>query len=312
MKRGIKMLNQEERIYIEQYLKEYFPENMRDVDVQIHEVCKSNELKEAIIIRSEKGQPAPVFYLDRYEKNSIQETMAAIANDYLKQPELPWDSARYLEEIRPDIQKQVGIKAVQSFGNKEFLANTPHHKIHDIAFYPYCRLPNRLHFTYTYAYCKQAHVSHESLLQRGLQQLKTEYSLQKIQEEIRQLGGSTLGLQESDLYVLSNQEKLFGAAVIGNRDILQEVKEQLQDSFFILPSSIHETLLLPEKKCDFHMKELEQLVSAVNQQIVTPSERLSDRIYRYEDKKKGLEMFMEDRWFAENCQYKANAYVYKK
>ena len=93
------------------------------------------------------------------------------------------------------------------------------------------------------------------------------------------------------MYVLTNDTKVNGAAAILNDDIRQEIAEKVGD-FYMLPSSIHETLIVP-KDAGMEFKELEQMVQEVNQTQVAPGERLSDHVYEYDAKEH--ELFRSDR-----------------
>ena len=93
------------------------------------------------------------------------------------------------------------------------------------------------------------------------------------------------------MFVLTNDTKVNGAAAILNDDIRQEIAEKVGD-FYMLPSSIHETLIIP-KDAGMELKELEQMVQEVNQTQVAPGERLSDHVYEYDAKEH--ELFRCDR-----------------
>ena len=71
----------------------------------------------------------------------------------------------------------------------------------------------------------------------------------------------------------------------------QEIAEKVGD-FYMLPSSIHETLIIP-KDAGMEFKELEQMVQEENQKQVAPGERLSDHVYEYDAKEH--ELFRSDR-----------------
>ena len=92
------------------------------------------------------------------------------------------------------------------------------------------------------------------------------------------------------MFVLTNDTKVNGAAAILNDDIRQEIAEKVGD-FYMLPSSIHETLIIP-KDAGMEFKELEQMVQEVNQTQVAPGERLSDHVYEYDAKEH--ELFRSD------------------
>lgn len=94
------------------------------------------------------------------------------------------------------------------------------------------------------------------------------------------------------MFVLTNDTKVNGAAAILNDDIRQEIAEKVGD-FYMLPSSIHETLIIP-KDAGMEFKELEQMVQEVNQTQVAPG-RTSFGIHVYEYDAKEHELFRSDR-----------------
>lgn len=92
------------------------------------------------------------------------------------------------------------------------------------------------------------------------------------------------------LYILSNRTKVDGAAALFYPRALDRAAEKL-GSFYILPSSIHEVLLMPEKRMDADMDavSLDRLVRTVNRTQVEPGEVLGNRSLHYDAEKKLLE-----------------------
>ena len=84
-----------------------------------------------------------------------------------------------------------------------------------------------------------------------------------------------------DLYVLSNDRMVNGAAVICYPEIMQQIGDQVGESFFVLPSSVHEVLLVSDNGT-LHLKELEQMVKEINTYEVMPEDRLSNSVYHYD------------------------------
>ena len=70
---------------------------------------------------------------------------------------------------------------------------------------------------------------------------------------------------------------------------LDQAAEKLGGSFYILPSSIHEVLLLRNDQ-EMDVRELEDMVQNVNEQMVSPEEQLSDRVYHYDAQEKVFEL----------------------
>lgn len=101
----------------------------------------------------------------------------------------------------------------------------------------------------------------------------------------------------AELFILSTKDSVNGASAIlyqKGQQLESALKEISRitgapvNSIFILPSSIHELLLLPDS--GFYSKEeLQVLVQSVNQSSVDPKEFLSDQIFHY-DRQHGLQM----------------------
>ena len=82
------------------------------------------------------------------------------------------------------------------------------------------------------------------------------------------------------LYVLTNQSHLNGASVLLYKNLLKELSDTIDESFYILPSSIHEIILVPSGS-SLSKTNLNLMVQDVNQKEVSPMERLSDHVYFY-------------------------------
>lgn len=85
---------------------------------------------------------------------------------------------------------------------------------------------------------------------------------------------------EVPMYVCTNTSKLNGAGVILYDGLLKEFGNRVENNFYILPSSIHETLFIPDTG-DMDANYLKQMVRDVNTTQVAPDEILSDSIYYY-------------------------------
>lgn len=84
--------------------------------------------------------------------------------------------------------------------------------------------------------------------------------------------------------VLTNQSKLYGAGTIFYKDVLRETAEILRaDRLVILPSSIHEVLVL-KQNTDSESKFYREMVQNVNYEAVRRDEVLDDTYYLYDKK----------------------------
>ena len=80
------------------------------------------------------------------------------------------------------------------------------------------------------------------------------------------------------LYVATTTEQVKGASVIAYPGLMEETAEKLGGDFFILPSSVHEVLFLPQRG-DENYRDLQAMVREINETQVAPEERLSDEVY---------------------------------
>lgn len=83
-------------------------------------------------------------------------------------------------------------------------------------------------------------------------------------------------------YILTTMTGINGFQAVFYPDSLREIAEEWGTDLYILPSSIHEALILPGEKDGKHLDELLRTVSEVNQECVSPEEYLSDSVYYYD------------------------------
>ena len=72
-----------------------------------------------------------------------------------------------------------------------------------------------------------------------------------------------------------------GAAALFYPGIMKQAAALMEGSYYILPSSVHEVILLPEE-CAPDFRELEKMVRQINRSQVLPEDRLSDHVYHYD------------------------------
>ena len=86
--------------------------------------------------------------------------------------------------------------------------------------------------------------------------------------------------------------------MLANPQILSKVSDVIGDSYYILPSSVHEVLVIPKefaKTMDMTPKELGAMVRDVNAEEVSKEERLSDHIYEFDKDTKSLDTVKESK-----------------
>ena len=83
-----------------------------------------------------------------------------------------------------------------------------------------------------------------------------------------------------NMYVLTNEKKMYGAATMLYPDMLREAYNRMGGDFYILPSSVHELVLVP-KDMTVDAKGLLEMVTQINRSEVCEEEVLADSVYYY-------------------------------
>ncbi len=94
--------------------------------------------------------------------------------------------------------------------------------------------------------------------------------------------------EEERMYVASVEGNIHGACVLAYEEFMDKAAEKIGGSFYILPSSIHELLLIPDNGL-FELSALDHMVREVNATTVSPSEKLTDNVYQYDCENKIFE-----------------------
>lgn len=82
------------------------------------------------------------------------------------------------------------------------------------------------------------------------------------------------------VWMLSMDNDTHGASVILQPEALIAIEEIFGGDYFILPSSIHEVIVVPDLGIDDQEHDLNEMVRKVNHMVVDPEDRLSDRVIR--------------------------------
>lgn len=138
-------------------------------------------------------------------------------------------------------------------------------------------------------------VTEEEVYEQAVSNMKGDgYSLRKMDEIISNLirgRGEELPVLDADggqeMYVLTNQRGIYGAAgILLGADYFKEILQGR--GFYLLPSSIHETILVMDDNRS-HEKGYSEMVCEVNDLVVAENEILSDHAYFYNVEKGVLE-----------------------
>lgn len=118
---------------------------------------------------------------------------------------------------------------------------------------------------------------------------KLPYTFQSMEEVIAELTGEeeACGGEEEIMYVLTNEKKYLGAAALLYPYVLNHIGKILKNNFYVLPSSIHECILVPDSG-RYSRMELMSMVREVNESQVEKEEILSYEVYYYDRERQAL------------------------
>lgn len=99
-------------------------------------------------------------------------------------------------------------------------------------------------------------------------------------------------MQEDPMKVLSNHKRIYGATCMIYPGALRAAAQSAGENLFILPSSVHEVILLPESAVD-DRQFVRDMVREINATQVEPEEVLSGNLYFFDLHKNRIEIFAE-------------------
>ena len=109
------------------------------------------------------------------------------------------------------------------------------------------------------------------------------------EEQAEMMGIVPMEPADEQMFVATVPDKIHGAGVMAYQDFMDQAAERVGGDFFILPSSIHEILLVPDNG-QMGLEDLQSMVREVNATQVSPEEKLTDNVYHYDSKEKVFEL----------------------
>ncbi|MDO4961025.1 MAG: DUF5688 family protein [Eubacteriales bacterium] len=106
-------------------------------------------------------------------------------------------------------------------------------------------------------------------------------SMAEVMAEMMGMPPEMVPMGEPMMYVVSTTEASHGAAAAFYPDFMDQAAKELGGNFFILPSSVHEMLFLPDNG-NMKSAELKDMVTSINADVVSPEDRLTDSVYHYD------------------------------
>ena len=294
-----------------------------DAKISLNTVKKLNDSYEAMTVTPEGESigvniPISKFY-DAYDEGmSVEETVSRavdlITQGFEEKPDINLDELSDYSVMKGKLAMEV----VSAETNKEMLETIPHKMMEDMAvvyrFVLNSDEDGRSSILVTNKMIENFGITAEELHADAMEnapQLKP-VEIKGMSEVLAELMGveqaEMMGVgpvapEDEQMYVATVPDKVHGAGVLAYENFMDMAAERAGGDFFILPSSLHEVLIVPDNG-NVKLEDLENMVKEVNATQVAPQDKLTDSVYHYDSKEKIFELGEK---FVERQNQKENA-----
>ena len=191
--------------------------------------------------------------------------------------------SRFLDQLR--------IELVKTDRHQDLLKTAAHLEVEDLSMIVHAIAPQEdgttKHLLVTNGALEAMGIDKETFLQDAIKASEQNYPA-----GMEQLSSFLFGMNDgvaSQLYVASMPDMAYGAGVILYPDFMEKAAEKIGGDFYVLPSSVHEVLLLRDDGV-IPLKDLKEIVQSVNRTEVAYEDYLSDNVYHFDVAERKLEV----------------------
>ena len=283
--------------FIENLLRKVKDKVGDHVSAEVISVQKANGTKkEAISFKDKEKDPQPILYTEQIYQQFCQgwtlEACAGYAAEIYRRAQES-EVARNLWEWK-FIKDKIELCILKEDWNRDFLQGVPYKKYLDLAIY--CRVvlereERQVASATVNASMLQAwHVTEEILWETAFSNFRgKKFRINTMETLFPQITGNGGGSLPAECFVITDKDYVYGAAAILRTDLLEGLSDLLGCSFYILPSSLHEIILLADQE-EKDTETLREMVREINRKLVGKEEWLSDQIYYYRYKSGKVEV----------------------
>lgn len=284
------MNNEEFKKEFVEALKENLSERGNDVDVKVSTVEKMNQSYEAITITPEGSNIGMNMNLEvfaeAYESgvpfNEIVEQVTNKVEAHLA--DMPTFDVQALTDYE-QMKDKLAMEVVATDRNADLLAKVPHQEMEDMAvvyrFVMESDENGRASILVSNDLLDKMGVTPEQLHADALENAPelrpavikgmSEVMMDMMGEDAHEMFDIDEFPQDEMMYVATVPDKISGAGVIAYQEFMDQAAEKLGGDFYILPSSIHEVLLVKDDGA-VNFNDLKSMVEDVNATQVAPEE----------------------------------------
>lgn len=267
------------------------------VKVTVQEIIKNNNTRlDGLTILSNQLNISPTIYLNyyysQYQKGkSLDEIYQDIILTYEENKPKDCIDISFFTDYEK-VKGRIVFKLINFERNHELLDNVPHYRYLDLAIVFNCLLETGTKGSATIL-IHNHHLAFWHITKDDLYALAMENTPKLLAYDLKNMTEVLKGLLKTEfsasfdsssndfpMYVLSNRSKLNGSGCILYKNLLSDFSRKLNSDLYILPSSIHEVLIIPAKKAA-SAEELSDMVKEVNATQLSNEEILSDHVYYF-------------------------------
>ncbi|MDO5418272.1 MAG: DUF5688 family protein [Lachnospiraceae bacterium] len=286
----------------------------KDYQVTLRAIPKNNGvIRDGISICKREEDVAPTIYLNDFYKElkggqPVNMVCDSVYHTYLSNPSLPYLDSKVLSSYK-EIRDRIVYKLINTQANRTLLTHLPSLPFHDMSMVFYLLMEQKEH-GYVTALIHKDHLRTWQIREKELFEtaLKNTPALlppaiQPMSNVLKRLAKEAMGedydeetfhalLEAAEeqrlesnpvfptLYVLTNPAGINGAACMAYPDVIKNFADRLEQDLIILPSSIHEVLIVADSNT-YNYEDMSRLVKDINDSEVPVEDRLSNQIYRY-------------------------------
>ena len=255
-------------------------------EVQIVNPLKLNNVRHyGLVIMEPDSNTSSTIYLEPFFERFLDtDNWAGIVKDILafyfnNRPGDSFDVKWFCDFNQ--IRKNLVYRLVNYEANQELLSMVPHTRFLDLAkiYYADCQIGETSGSILIY----HTHVKEWKITEDELMAAAEENTPRLYPAKLQPLSSALKTENDTGtvpMFVLSNTGNQKGAAAVCYKDVLESFSQKTEDDLVILPSSVHETILLPLQKSN-NMDSLREMVCDINRTVLDRSEFLSDNVYIY-------------------------------
>ena len=262
--------------------------------INYSDVVKNNGvIYHAITIRDKESSIAPTIYIDQmFEDYNRGNLLMGIVDEVVRiykqsEPGPTMDIDFYYDFSK--VCDKLFYKVVNYERNKALLEEVPIKRVLDLALVPLCYYGNSRvgegSITIQNSHLETWEISEEELWE-NVADNAVKLMPQKVTglaDFLGRLTGSDAGLQElCGINVVTNKCETLGAATIFYPGLLKEIADDYECDLYIIPSSVHECIVIPVGDDCMETDYLKKMIQEVNRTTVKRTEFLSDNLYIYD------------------------------